>query len=79
MSLRYFDILEETLKQLDEWRSSRLTTKEDVLDSIRERILMIMTHVLVTPLIGTAYAYPGDMKSLEEWSSDSVLPAEPLS
>ena len=73
MSLRYFDVLEETLKNLDEWRASRLVTKEDVLDSMRERILMLMTHVLTTPLIGTAYAYPGDIKSLEEWSAPEPL------
>jgi hypothetical protein len=74
MSLRYFDVLEETLKNLDEWRASRLVTKEDVLDSMRERILMLMTHVLTTPLIGTAYAYPGDIKSLEEWSAPEPPP-----
>ena len=69
MSLRYYDVLEETLKSLDEWRASRTMTKDDVIDSVRERVLMLMTHVITTPLIGTAYAYPGDIKTLEEWAA----------
>ena len=73
MSLRYYDVLEETLKSLDEWRASRTMTKDDVIDSVRERVLMLMTHVITTPLIGTAYAYPGDIKSLEEWSAPEPL------
>ena len=72
MSLRYYDVLEQTLTHLDEWRASKTTTKDDVLDAIRERILMIMTHVITTPLIGTAYAYPGDIKSLEQWSEPTT-------
>jgi hypothetical protein len=74
MSLRYYDVLEETLKSLDEWRASRTTSKDDVIDAIRERILMLMTHVITTPLIGTAYAYPGDIKTLEEWASPAAQP-----
>ena len=67
MSLRFYDVLEETLKHLETWRASRTMTKDDVVDSIRQRVLTLMMHVMTTPLIGTAYAYPGDIKSLEEW------------
>lgn len=67
MSLRYYDVLEDTLKNLEEWRSNKDFKKADVIDSMRERILMLMTHVITTPLIGTAFAYPGDVKALEEW------------
>jgi hypothetical protein len=67
MSLRYYDVLEETLKRLDEWKASPLVTKDDALANMRARVLMLMTHVATTPLIGTAYAYPGDIKGLEEW------------
>jgi len=69
MSMRYYDVLEETLKCLDEWKASPLVTKDDAIASMRSRVLMLMTHVATTPLIGTAYAYPGDIKGLEEWAS----------
>ena len=71
MSFRYYDVLEETVNRLDEWRQNDAVSKYDVLDSVRERILMLMTHVITTPLIGTAYAYPGDIQSLETWISSS--------
>jgi hypothetical protein len=67
MSFRYYDVLEETINRLDEWRQNEAVSKHDVLDSVRERVLMLMTHVITTPLIGTAYAYPGDIHSLETW------------
>ena len=66
MSLRIYDVLEELLKSLDEWREDDAVAKRDVIDSTRERVLMIMTHVITTPLIGTAYAYPGDL-DLDKW------------
>ena len=72
MSFRYYDVLEETINRLDEWRQNEAVSKHDVLDSVRERILMLMTHVITTPLIGTAYAYPGDIKSLETWIASST-------
>jgi hypothetical protein len=68
MSLRFYDVLEETIKNLEDWRASKTYTKEDVLDCVRERVLMLMSHVVTTPLIGSAYAYPGDIKHLEEWA-----------
>ena len=76
MSLRYYDVLEETLKSLEEWRQSRTMTKDDVIDSVNDRVLMLMTHIITTPLIGTAYAYPGDIKTLEDWvAADPAPPA----
>lgn len=72
MSLRYYDVLEETLKRLDEWKTSPLVSKDEAIAYMRARVLMLMTHVATTPLIGTAYAYPGDIKGLEEWASDAT-------
>ncbi len=66
MSLRFYDVLEELLKSLDAWREDESVMKQDVIDSTRERVLMIMTHVITTPLIGTAYAYPGDI-DIDTW------------
>jgi hypothetical protein len=78
MTFRYYDVLEETLNSIDRWRDDDSINKDDVLDSTRERILMLMTHVITTPLIGTAYAYPGDIKSLDAWlsSPSSVDPSK---
>jgi hypothetical protein len=67
MALRYYDVLEGLYRRLDEWRADDDTTKGDVLDSVRESVLNLMTHVVTTPLIGTAYAYPGDMEGLDAW------------
>jgi hypothetical protein len=61
MSLCYYDILERTLVDSQKWRESPDMTKEDVLDSFRKRIVMLMRHVQTTPMIGSAYAYPGDV------------------
>lgn len=61
MTLRLYDILENTLRDLDKWRASEGTTKGDVLDSVRERVIMVMRHIIITPTIGSAYAYPGDV------------------
>lgn len=68
MALRFYDVLEVFLKSLDEWREDEAFTKQDIIDSARERVLMIMTHVVTTPLIGTAYAYPGDI-DIDNWLS----------
>ena len=69
MAFRYYDVLEDLLKNIDAWRTNHEMKKEDVLDSTRERVLVLMTHVISTPLIGTAFAYPGDIKTLEEWAA----------
>ena len=67
MSFRYYDVLEDTLRKLQEWKMNETISKNDVIDSMRERILTLMTHVISTPLIGTAYAYPGDLPFFENW------------
>lgn len=67
MALRYYDVLETLYRSLDEWRESDQITKADVLDSVRGCVLNLMTHVVTTPLIGTAYAYPGDIQGLDAW------------
>jgi hypothetical protein len=74
MTLRYYDVLEGLIHSLDEWRASPLQTKDDVIDSVRERVLLLMTHVITTPLIGTAYAYPGDIQALDDWLAQPPPP-----
>lgn len=61
MSLRYYDILEKMLQDLEKWEENQAMEKKDVIDSSRERIIMLMRHVITAPMIGTAYAYPGDL------------------
>jgi hypothetical protein len=61
MSLRYYDILEKMLQDLEKWGENQAMDKRDVIDSSRERVIMLMRHVITTPMIGTAYAYPGDL------------------
>ena len=76
MSLRYYDVLEALYRSLEEWRGSSQITKDDVLDSVRDRVLLLMTHVITTPLIGTAYSYPGDLDNeLDTWLASSFTPA----
>jgi hypothetical protein len=61
MSLRYYDVLEKMLQDLEKWREDGDMDKKDVIDSTRDRIIMLMRHVITSPMIGTAYAYPGDL------------------
>jgi phage tail sheath protein FI len=67
MSFRFYDVLEDTLQKLNEWKTNDSVTKEDLIDSVKERVLTLMTHVITTPLIGTAYAYPGDIQNIDAW------------
>ncbi len=61
MSLRYYDVLEKMLQDLEKWGEDGAMEKRDVIDSTRERVIMLMRHVITSPMIGTAYAYPGDL------------------
>ena len=63
--MRLYDVLENSLIRLKEWRHSNEMSKDDVLDSMEEVVGMLMTHIITTPLIGTSFAYPGDIDSLE--------------
>jgi len=68
MSFRYYDVLEALFRSLDEWERSDAISKQDVIDSVRERTLLIMSHLITTPLLGTAFAYPGDITDhLDAW------------
>jgi len=71
--MRYYDVLEKLFREIEVWRTDKDVGKDDVLDSVREYILMLMTHVVTTPLIGTAYAYPGDIQGLNEWLAATHL------
>lgn len=71
MSFRFYDVLEQLHSSLDGWKSDTAMTKEDVVDCVRERVLILMIHVVTTPMIGTAYAYPGDIPGLENWLSEN--------
>ena len=73
MTMRYYDVLEKLFCEIEVWRTDKDVGKDDVLDSVREYILMLMTHVVTTPLIGTAYAYPGDIQGLDEWLAATHL------
>ncbi len=61
MSLRYYDVMEKLLEDLKKWEENSSMNKKDVIDSTRVRIIMLMRHVIITPMIGSAYAYPGDL------------------
>lgn len=77
MTFRYYDVLEQLFRNLEEWRDSSTVSKQDVIDSARESVLMLMTHVVTTPLIGTAYAYPGDITDkLDTWLQASAAETE---
>jgi len=68
MSFRYYDVLEALFRSLDEWERSDAVSKQDVIQSVRERTLLIMSHLITTPLLGTAFAYPGDITDqLDAW------------
>ena len=66
MSLRIYDILENTTKDLDILHADITVTKTDVVQQMRARLVQIMTHVITTPTIGEEYAYPGDI-DLSPW------------
>ena len=61
MTMRYYDTMEKMLQELEKWRENSEMCKNDVIDSTRVRIIMLMRHVITTPMIGVAYAYPGDL------------------
>jgi len=52
---------------LQNWKSNDSFSKHDIIDAVKERVLTLMTHVITTPLIGTAFAYPGDIPHFEKW------------
>ena len=71
MTLRYYDVLENLYRNTERWRTNELVTKDDVLDDVRECLLLLMKHVITTPIIGTAYAYPGDIsEALDAWLAE---------
>lgn len=72
MSLRIYDILENTTKELDTLQADTAVTKTDVIQQVRSRLVQIMTHVITTPTIGEEYAYPGDI-DLSPWV-DTTIP-----
>lgn len=61
MSPRFYDVLEKMIQDLDKWGENPAMEKKDVIDSTRERVIMLMRHIVITPMIGSAYAYPGDL------------------
>ena len=67
-TLRYYDALEAATIELDRMNADALVTKQNIAESMRQRLLQLMRHVLVTPMIGEEYAYPGDI-DLRPWYS----------
>ena len=72
MSLRYYDVMEKLLEDLKKWEENSSMSKKDVIDSTRVRIIMLMRHVIITPMIGSAHAYPGDL-DLSGLTADAAL------
>lgn len=75
MSLRIYDILENTTKELDTLQTDVTVTKTDVIQIFRARLIQIMTHVITTPTIGEEYAYPGDI-DLSIWVDNPPVQAK---
>jgi len=61
MSLCYYDILEKMILDIEKWKKDPQMSKADVIDATRERVVILMRHVQTTPMIGSAYAFPGDI------------------
>ena len=61
MSLCYYDILEKMILNIEKWKKDPQMSKADVIDATRERVVILMRHVQTTPMIGSAYAFPGDI------------------
>ena len=66
-TLRYYDALEAATIELDRMNADALVTKQNIAESMQQRLLQLMRHVLVTPMIGEEYAYPGDI-DLRPWT-----------
>ena len=66
-TLRYYDVLEASLLELDRMSGDPMVSKHNVVESMLQRLLLLMRHVMVTPLIGEEYAYPGDI-DLRPWT-----------
>ena len=75
MSLRYYDCLEHLTKELDQLEKNKTVTKQDVTTTVRNRLLQLMKHIIVTPIIGIEYAYPGDI-DLSMWTDDHQVDVE---
>ena len=58
-----------TVLELDKLNNNAQTTKDDVVQSMRMRLLQLMRHVVVTPMIGEVCLY------LFWYSSHSIRPA----
>ena len=51
-TLRYYDVVESIALELDKMNADDAVTKQNVIESMRARILLLMRHILVTPMIG---------------------------
>ena len=45
--------------------------KADVLDSTEQRVLTLLGMVIASPMIGTLFAYPGDL-DMSRWTKPPV-------
>ena len=69
MTLRYYDCIEQLTKDLDLLEKNKTVTKHDVIATVRSRLVQLMKHIIVTPMIGAEYAYPGDI-DLTPWTDE---------
>ena len=68
MTKRFYDVLEDTKRELQQWRTDEGMQKADVLDSMDQRVLTLLGMVISAPMVGTLFAYPGDL-DLSEWTA----------
>lgn len=71
MTKRFFDALEDFKSDVARWRSDEAMQKADVLDSTEQRVLTLLGMVIASPMIGTLFAYPGDL-DMSRWTKPPV-------
>ena len=69
MTKRFFDVLEDMKNDMQKWRKDPAMQKSDVLDSMEQRVLTLTGMVISAPMVGTLFAYPGDL-DLSAWTTD---------
>ena len=78
MTKRFFDVLEDMQHDMQRWRKDSAMQKADVLDSMEQRVTMLLGMAISAPMIGTLFAYPGDL-DLSAWTApSSCMPLTPL-
>ena len=69
--MRYYDVLEALSKKLRELEVSPHSSKQDVIDTVRAHVVQLMKHVITAPMLGEAFAFPGDI-DLKAWVEEEA-------